>query len=118
MANGISNFLLQQLAYQAPLLLVYAAGLIASAVMLRRARTASILCLMGCGISILTLLALSGVQAWLFDARSREAWPVARHMQALSMIGLVGAILRPIGLALILVAVFIGRGSKAYQQEG
>jgi len=109
MALGTIPFFLQQLAYQLPLLLVYLAGAIAAAVMMRSHRTASLLCLVGCVTSLLTILALTGIQGWLFEARTREAWPVMRYSQAMTLVGLVGAILRPIGVALIVIAVFIGR---------
>lgn len=109
MAQGTIPFFLQQLAYQLPMVLVFLAGAIAAGMMMRYHRMASLLCLAGCVTSLLTILALTGIQGWLFEARLREAWPVTPYSQAMALVGLVGAILRPIGLALIVIAVFIGR---------
>jgi len=115
MTQELFSFLLQQLAYQLPILLVFLGGAIAAAVMLRRHRTASVLCLLGCAISIVTILVVTGLQGWLFGARLKEGWTMARYAQGMSVVGLAGAILRPIGLALVLVAVFVGRHSSVSQ---
>lgn len=113
MAPETIPFFLQQLAYQLPLLLVYLAGAIVAALMMRRNRAAALLCLVGCAVSLLTILAVTGLQGWLNGARLRADWPMARYAQAMTMVGLMGAILRPVGVALILVAVFVGRTPPA-----
>jgi hypothetical protein len=107
------SHLLQQLAYQLPALFIFVAGGIAAAVSVRRHRASSVLCLVGCVVSLLTIFAITGIQAWLFGARQSEGWTMARYGQAMSLVAMAGAVLRPIGLALILVAVFIGRKQPA-----
>lgn len=113
MTNETISYLLQQLAYQLPSLFIYVAGGIAAAVSLKRHRASSLLCLAGCVVSLLTIVALTGIQAWLFGARLGEGWSMARYGQAMSVVAMGGAILRPIGLVLIMVAVFIGRKQPA-----
>ncbi len=113
MTHETVSYILQQLAYQLPALFIYVGGGIAAAVNLRRQRASSVLCLIGCVVALMTILALTGIQAWLFGARQSGMWPMARYGEVMSLVAMAGAVLRPIGLVLILVAVFIGRKQPA-----
>jgi hypothetical protein len=106
-------FLLQTLLRQVPLLLIYGAGAVGAAFLLGRHRAPALVCLAGCAVGILTILILSGAEAWVLAARMREGWTAMRYGQAMSVVGLVGAVLRPLGLALVMAAVFIGRKGPA-----
>jgi hypothetical protein len=94
---------------QVPVLLIYAVGAVAAGFLLGRQRAPALLCLIGCALSIVTILVLSGAEAWVVAAHAREGWTAMRYGQAMALVGLAGAVLRPLGLALVVVAVFVGR---------
>ncbi len=103
------SFFFGQLGAQTPALLVYLAGVIAAIVFLRRARMPSLACLLGCGLMIITTLAVTAIQAWMLQLHLDGSWPASRYGQAMSMIGIVSGAIRAVGLALVVAAVFLGR---------
>lgn len=109
MVEGVLSYVLQQLAFQAPVLLVYFVGFTLALVYLQRHSTASILTLLGTGILMVTTVVSIGVQAYLLQRHLDAGWPVAFYAQLLSVAGIVGSIADAIGLALVVAAVFAGR---------
>ena len=109
--------LLRQFLHQLPTLLVFLVGGIAAALYLNRLRAPALLCLIGCAVSLLTILVLTGLQGWMLGARMRDGWSMARYGQAMTLLGMAGAVLRSIGLGLILAAVFAGRTAPAPSPE-
>ncbi len=106
--NDIS-FLLTQLMYQAPMLIVSLVGLILAAVNRNRCPTPAMLTILGCGLIFLVGLA-QPVVFWVMMQQREEANLDAKQFgQMLSTIGLVWSGLRAIGVALVVIAVFMGR---------
>jgi hypothetical protein len=108
-----TSFLLSQLGYQAPAMVVYLVAFILALVYMRRASTASILTLIGVSILVVAMIGVAGVQAWLIDSRQPNDREFARRM---GVVGVAGSCVRAIGLGLLVAAVFVGRravGSRA-----
>lgn len=105
------NFLLQQLGYQVPTLLVCLAAFVLTLVFVRRAPVPSLLALAGVAVLAFTALGLAVVQAFLIDARGDGLNPetFAWRMRAL---GIGGSIARALGLAFLVAAVFVGRRAR------
>lgn len=103
------SFLWRQLAYQIPGLIVYLVGVILALVWFGRARGPAALCLLGCGLLILTALAVSGIQAYFFQQRFEAGLPDQRMAQAMNVVAVAGNIVRAVGIGLVIAAVFVGR---------
>lgn len=109
MGQAATSHLLQQLAYQAPVLLVYLVGLALGLATLRRHLLASILTAVGNGLSLVITVVVAIVQACLFQARVDDDLPVERYAQLMSVVAITGSVGRAVGIALIVAAVFVGR---------
>jgi hypothetical protein len=95
-------FWLQQVVFQLPGHLICLAGFIAAAVWYRRHPLASVLTMVGTGLMVVTAGATTVIQT----AMVQYNMP---HSQWMATIGILSAIGRSAGLALVLVAVFVGR---------
>jgi hypothetical protein len=104
-----------QLTGQAPQLLVYLLGLVLCAVWWRRAPSAAMYAMLGCGILLLTTVATSFIQVYAFNNRGGR--PAATIGQIMFVIGIGGSILRAAGFGLLLAAVFAGR-PRVVEQSG
>ncbi|MBW3600707.1 MAG: hypothetical protein KY475_26015 [Planctomycetes bacterium] len=112
MAQQSTTIFLQQLGYQSPVLLACLAGVTASLVFLRRATGPAMLCLLGCGLFLVTILAVTGGNAILIHLQMSGDWPPERYMLTMRIVSFVAAVIRAVCLALLIAAVFIGRSSK------
>jgi hypothetical protein len=110
MDEAAMSYLWQQLAYQVPVLLVYLIGFVLALLFFGRQPTAALLTLIGTGLLVLVTVAVVVVQAFLVQQRMEENWSVERFARLMSTVGLAGSIGRAIGLALVVAAVFVGRG--------
>lgn len=114
--NPATSFLLQQLAYSVPALLVYLAGLILAIIFLGKYPASAMFTLCGSVVLLITTLGLTFVQFYLFRSRLEYGWSAAGYGQVLSIVSLVANIIRALGLSLWLAAVFVGRKSKTVIQ--
>lgn len=114
--NSAAPYLLQQLGYATPQLLVYLVGLVLAIVFLRKYPASAMLTLCGSMVLLLTTLGLTFTQFYLFRARFEYGWSTAGYAQVLSLVSLLASIMRALGLALWLAAVFVGRKSKTIIQ--
>lgn len=103
------NYLAQQLIYQGPLLLAAVAGLLLSLVFMGRYRWPSLLTLLGTMILLLATIAVVAAQIYFSTQGSPGIGIEASSRQLQAAIVIAGSLLRGLGVALILGAVFIGR---------
>ena len=108
----MSQYVLQQLGYAAPLLIVYLVGIILAAVFVRKYPFPALLALAGCLILSLNILALTMTQGYFINARIESGWTVAHYSQMTMIVSAVGAVFRALGTALLVAAIFIGRKAK------
>ena len=107
-------FWIQQLAYRGPILLIYLVAFVMAIIYWNRARTASILTMLGvsiCGLSSIVIIVLQTVvvQSPLQNGANR-----AQIMMGISM---TGTCAHAIGLALLVAAIFAGRNQYAREPE-
>ena len=100
---------LELLLGQSPVLLVCVIGICIALVHLHCHTTPAVLSLVGCGVLILTTLAVTGVQMYLFQQRAGNGEAGIAYAQAMSVLMILGSLVRAIGLGLLVVAVFTGR---------
>jgi predicted membrane protein len=100
MNNSIVPYMITQLGYQAPGLLVYMVAFVLSLVFMRRALLPSILTLLGIAVLVITTFALMVIQAYLIQ-NNNPRW--------LTSVGVGGNCIRAIGLSLLVAAIFVGR---------
>lgn len=110
--NSAASFLWQQIGYFAPVILVYLAGLVMAIIFFTKYPTSSLLILCGSVVLLFTTIGQVFIQFYLFRARVDSGWSAAGYAQMLSIVSLVANVLRALGLALWLAAVFVGRKSK------
>jgi hypothetical protein len=110
MNQSVSSFLISQIGYQGPSLLVYLFAIVISFVFLDRARTASLLTLAAAGGLLLSTLAIAALQAALLVSLQNGGRDPTTFGQLMQIIGITGACIRAAGLALLVVAIFVGRG--------
>ena len=102
-----TSVLFSQLLSQVPSLLVYVGGIVLAAVWMRRAPTAATLTIIGLAIMLVSMLAFTLFQNYVIT--SRAAGSAVSIGQMLTWAGLASSILRAIGLALVVAAVFANR---------
>ncbi len=107
MSGAGSWYLVQQLAIQLPVFLVYLAGAILGLALLDRARLPAILCATGCALMLLASLAVTSIQFVLLQRIGVGS--MAQYAMMSSAVGFVGMLARTVGTALVVAAVFIGR---------
>ena len=112
----MGSYTLQQLGYAAPLLLVYAVAIILSAVFVRKYPFPSMLTLAGAVILFVNVIAIALAQHYVLRARIESGWPDAQYAQTTVIVSAIGAIVRAVGSALLIAAIFVGRKSKAVNQ--
>src|ERR1043166_6380754 len=109
----METYVLHQLAYGAPLLLVYAVGIILSAVFVRKYPFSAMLTLAGIVILFVNVIAIAALQGYFLRARIEAAWTDVQYSQMTTTVSAIGAIVRAIGSALLIAAIFVGRKIKA-----
>ncbi len=111
MGEAGTSYLLSQLGYQAPALLVYLAAFILALVYMSRSSMPCILTLVGVGILVITTLGLAVVQASLIDGREAGR-DIAQFVRLQGIVGLAGSCVRAVGLGFLVAAIFVGRRSE------
>lgn len=110
--NSPFYYLLQQFAYASPQILVYLAGVALGIFFFKKYGTSAMLVLGGSVIFLLTTIGQTSLQFYLFRVRINSGWSAASYAQMLSIVAVLASLMRALGLALWLVAVFIGRKAK------
>jgi hypothetical protein len=75
----------------------------------RRCPKPAMCCLLGCGVMLLAALVMAGVQATLMQSRGSDHGSILRYASMMSMVSLLGSVLRAGGLCLVIAGVFMGR---------
>lgn len=103
MNNSGMSFLMQQLPYQLPLLIVCLGGFAVAAIFLNKHFNAAALTMLGTGLLIFAALAVMLVQFVLIQQGGMNAggW--------MKVVSIGGSLMRAVGTALVIAAVFIGR---------
>ena len=104
---------LRQLLMQSPILLVYLAGMMFALAVWRRYPVPCVFVLIATTVLLVVSVAQTFLTQYLIHARVERGWEPAQLSWVLSASGLVGSVLRAIGLGLLLAAVFVGRGEKS-----
>lgn len=105
----MGEYVLQQLGYGSLLLIVYAIGIVLSAIFVRKYPLPAMLTLAGCAILLVNVIGLALVQGYLIDARMQSGWSGIEYSQMNKIVSIVGGIVRAIGSALLIAAIFLGR---------
>jgi hypothetical protein len=109
MGEAGTSFLLSQLGYQAPALLVYLIAFILALIYMGRASAPSVLTLIGVGVLVVTTIGVAVAQAWLIDSRQAHDRDPAEFGRLMGIVGIAGSCVRAIGLGLLVAAIFVGR---------
>jgi hypothetical protein len=112
MGKAGTSYLLSQLGYQAPSLLVYLVAFILALVYMRRASIPCILTLVDVGILVITMLGMAVMQASLIDSRQVYGGDSERVARLMGSIALAGSYVRAAGLLFLVAAIFVGRRSQ------
>lgn len=110
--SSITSFLIQQLAYSAPVLIVYLAGIVLGLIFIKKYPTPALLTLVAGVILLVTTVGVSLAQAYLSRSRLEYGWSAVQYGRMWSLVSIAGTIVRAAGLGLWLAAVFVGRKSK------
>ncbi len=108
-------FWIQQLAYRVPALLIYLIAFVLAIVYWNRARTASLLTMLGALISGVTSIGFAVLQSVLMQSVVDGGSGAADRAQMMSALGMTSSCAHSIGLALFVTAIFVGR--HQYQRE-
>jgi xanthosine utilization system XapX-like protein len=100
----------QQLLAQAPVLLVYIVGMAFCLLYYGRCPTPAILALVGLALGVVAIIGYTLVFAYLLEIREDLAWSHERFGTVFQSLGVAAGFTRAVGLALIVLAVFVGRG--------
>lgn len=104
MGNPGMSFLLQQLPYQLPILMVCLGGFALAAILLNKHFHAAGLTMVGTGLLIFAIVAVMLAQ-WILV----QPGNIQNGRQLMQGVALVGSLLRALGTAIIVAAVFVGR---------
>ena len=116
MNSPTTSFLVQQLAYAGPVLVVYLVGIVLAVIFIKKYSGPAILTLLATVILLVNTLATASAQAYLMRLRFDSAWTITQYSQMMSVVSIAGSIARCLGSALLLAAVFVGRKSKTIAQ--
>lgn len=112
----MGQYVLQQLGYATPLLIVYLVGIVLSAVFVRKYPFPAMLTLAGTLILFVNVIALALVQGYFIYSRVQSGWTVQEYSQISTIVSAIGAIVRALGSALLIAAIFVGRKNKPTSQ--
>jgi hypothetical protein len=105
---GVS-YLLSQLGFQVPALLVYAIAFVLALVFMGRAQVPSVLTLIGVAILVVATIGGAVLQAWIIDSRQASGLSDGQVGRFMGIVGFIGSCLRAVGLGLLVAAIFAGR---------
>jgi len=103
------SFWAQQFDYRAPGLLIYLVAFVLAVINWNRARTASLLTMLGALISGVTSLGFLVLQTVLMESMRNGGPDVANRAQMMSGLAMTSTCANAIGLALFVSAIFVGR---------
>lgn len=112
----MEQYLTQQIGYVAPVLLVYLVGMVLSIIFLRKYPLPAILALAATLILFVTAIGVTMTQGFLIRARIESAWSPAQYSQMSALVSIIGTLMRTIGTAILIAAVFVGRKSRVNSQ--
>jgi hypothetical protein len=92
-------------------LLVYFLGVVLALINLRRCAVPALLCLLGCGLLLLTSFVTTGIQAVIIPQQADGTLQPGQFVQLMSLVGVAGSIARAAGIGLLVAAVFVGRNN-------
>ena len=102
-----------QILYQLPSLVVYFVAVILAFVYMGRSSLASMLTLVGVGIIVLAIFSGAFAQGYVMQNRFEKAGEANDFHMQMRMVGIVGSCARALGLALLVAAIFVGRGKQS-----
>jgi len=108
-----TSFLLTQLGYLVPTLLVFLIAFVLALVYMGRARTPTILTLSGVGVLAVAAIGVAVIQAWLVDSRQADGRSAAEFARLMGIVAIAGSVVRAVGLGLFVAAIFVGRRATA-----
>jgi len=109
----MASYFLQQIAYSAPLLLVYVIAAALAVIFLRKHPLSSMLALAGALILLITGIGVVIGQITLVRQRVESGWSVTYYNQMLMIVNAVGTVFRTLGTMLLVAAIFAGRKNRA-----
>jgi hypothetical protein len=109
----MGSYVLQQLGYNSLPLIVYLIGILLAAVFVRKYPFSAMLTMAGSAILFVNQIAITMLQGYLISARSESGWSPEQYTQLLVVVSVIGNIVRAIGTALLIGAIFVGRKVKA-----
>jgi hypothetical protein len=107
-----SSLLIQQLAYAGPVIVVYLVGLVLAVIFIRNYPVPAILTLLATVILLGNIFGNAFAQEYFIRARLAPGGSMASYSTTMSVVSMIGSIMRALGSALLLAAVFVGRKSK------
>jgi hypothetical protein len=110
--NWITSILIQQLAYSIPVFIVYLVSIVLALIFIRKYPMPAILTLAAGLVLLVTTFGVTFAQSYFSAARLMYGGSQLQYSQRLSLVSIPGSILRGLGTALLLAAVFVGRQSK------
>ena len=100
------HFLMTQMVWQSPALLVYVGAILICALRARRAPRAATLAIIGLGLMLLGAVGVTVVQGVAIQRLNAGS---ASWRQVMMITGVVGVVVRAAGVGLLVAAVFAGR---------
>src|SRR5262245_44967492 len=110
--DNSTALIVRQLAAVSPTVLVCFVGMILALVFIKKYTSAAVMTLIATFILAGTAVGVTLVQLQLARMFPVYGWSVAQYSQAMTAVSISGSVLRALGLALLLVAVFVGRKGK------
>src|SRR5712692_918006 len=110
-----SSFLIQQIAFAGPVLVVYLVGMVLAVIFIQKYPVPAILTLLATIILLGNIFGVAFAQAYFMRFRLGVFGPVASYSTIFSVVSVIGSVMRAVGSALLLTAVFVGRKSKTVQ---
>lgn len=112
------NYFTQQILYQTPTMLAALLGVVLSLIFLKRYKLPAMLTLLGAGTVIISSLIVTIAQAYFFSARfSAMAMTSQTYTTMANVVGWIGALVRGLSIALLVVAIFINRKGATLPSE-
>ena len=109
MGGMAMTYWMSQLVHSFPGLVVYLIAFVLALTYIRRAYLPSVLTMAGVAVLVLTTIAMSGVQAYLMQAKHSPA----QIVEQMYVVSIAGSCVRAVGLSLLVGAIFVGRDRGA-----
>ena len=113
MSDQTNSILIQQLTYAAPTLLVTFVGLVLALVFIKKHTGSAILTILAILAFWIAIGGTAVAQVLVFRSQVEYGWTTLQVSQTMSIVSMSTSIVRALGLALLLTAVFVGRKAKS-----